>query len=86
MLHVQGRLYPETLLPHRVGPSLLRGFDSSLNLAVFSVRRAMCRQAIGEKLFEQIGVVPLGNVWVAPVMQHRQSTRHLRPAPIERGS
>jgi hypothetical protein len=39
----------------------------------FSVRRAMCRQAIGEKLLEQIRIVPLCNVWVTPVMRRTTS-------------
>lgn len=33
----------------------------------FSVRRAMCRQAIGENLLEQIRIVPLCDVWVTPM-------------------
>lgn len=48
----------------------------------FSVRRAMCRQAIGEQLLEQIRIVPLCNVWVTPVM--RRSSVSPKGAQIER--
>jgi hypothetical protein len=33
-----------------------------------SVRGAVRWQAMGEKVLEQIGIVPLSNVWVTPVI------------------
>jgi hypothetical protein len=56
--------------------STLWGYSvaSLLLLHRLSVRRAMRWQAMGEILFEQIGIVPLSNVWVTPVIALPVST------------
>lgn len=62
MLHVQSSLQTLFFPPHVHASQLL--FPSRR----LSVRGAVRWQAMGEKLLEQIGIVPLSNVWVTPVI------------------
>lgn len=58
---------------------------------VFSVSCAVCWHAIGEELLEQIGIVLLGYIWVAPIkllVIERSADRNKRCVldPIDEGN